>query len=149
DRALYHDPLLVSHAQHLQAVKAYLDHCDREHLEVRAASKRSSEDPQSQLDKTQRQLEEEETRLRVQLDNITEEANRRIEKGNEHILKLTAQLKDLQEKEEPELEQQRQEALAALQRQRQKAKEVQKQAEGTSAVLRQLQDEVQLLQEQK
>eukprot|EP00913_Durusdinium_trenchii_P001766 g1636.t1 len=53
-------------------------------------------------------------------------ANHQIEKSNETILKLNAQLKDMMETEEPDLEQERQNILAVLQERRLQAEDLQK-----------------------
>lgn len=144
DRAFYHDPLLVSHAQHVQAVKAYLDYCDREKLDFRKPRKRS---PEANGESRDRRAEEQ--KLRLQLEQLTEQANHQIEKSNETILKLNAQLKDMMETEEPDLEQERQNILAVLQERRLQAEDLQKRCEGTSAPLRSLRDDVQRLKDEK
>lgn len=147
DRAFYHDPLFVSHAQHLQTVQAYLDYCDREKLDFRKQRKRQPGEEIPEDTTSRRRAEEQ--RLRVQLDQLTLQANQRIEKSNEEILRLNAQLKEMMENEDPDLEQERQDILATLQERRRHADELQRRSESTGHALRGLQDEVQQLKEEK
>lgn len=148
DRAFYHDPLLVSHAQHVQTVQAYLDYCDREKLDFRKHRKRQPAEEGTPEDLVNRRRAEEQ-KLRLQLDQLTQQANQRIEKSNEEILRLNAQLKEMMENEDPDLEEERHDILAMLQERRHHAEELQKRSEGTNAQLRNLRDEVQTLKEEK
>ncbi|OLQ10531.1 hypothetical protein AK812_SmicGene5716 [Symbiodinium microadriaticum] len=157
DRAFYHDPLFVSHAQHVQTVKAYFDFCERngsllQRAVVRQPSHLSVEasDLQRQLEKlAAKQREEEVARLQSELDNITDEANRHIESRNSQIIKLKAEWQRLLEVEEPTIEAQRLEALERLQAARKQSVDLQKQAEGTDADMKKLRAAVQTLREEK
>lgn len=120
----YYDALLVAHAQHLQATRGYFDltgsgddplspqlnrPVGRRCTEgARAGDPAHSARLHAELERLQkRQREEEATaqiaQLQAELDQVTDEANRRIEKGNEAILKLKAQLKDLRDVDAPNL----------------------------------------------
>lgn len=121
----YYNALLISHAQHLQATRAYFNLVGRMErsgdslqTSINSSSRGAPVEPanlRAELERLhQRQREEEAnqqaTQLQAELDQITDEANRRIEKGNDAILKLKAQFKDLRDTEMPRLHQEREEA---------------------------------------
>lgn len=116
----YYDPVLVSHAQHLQMTRAYFDHVEEsENLEENTRRRDSGASAREAEEATLAELQEE-------LDQITDEANRRIEKGNESILRLKAQLKQLRDVELVQLQREHSEAekrLATLQLRNQDMKE--------------------------
>eukprot|EP00930_Biecheleria_cincta_P055638 TRINITY_DN4193_c0_g4_i1.p1 TRINITY_DN4193_c0_g4~~TRINITY_DN4193_c0_g4_i1.p1 ORF type:complete len:377 (+),score=64.36 TRINITY_DN4193_c0_g4_i1:62-1192(+) len=125
-RAFYYQPLLVSHGQSTQAVKAYFDHCEREELAQsrRGHSKKSNSSShgaveasylRAELEKLQQQQSEDElAALNRELQELTDEANRRIEQGNETILRLKADIRQLIDVEEAKVMRERQDASDRL-----------------------------------
>lgn len=93
-QVMYYDPLLVSHSQHLQLEQTYFRVLDGEELglEVSAGGVARAHPSSNEL-----------SQLKRDLDSVTLEANRRIEKANENILKLKGQLRAMAEKEAPPL----------------------------------------------
>merc|ERR1712176_846490 len=103
----------MSHVQHLEVTRAYFDHLERAttqsddpKLQQRRASnvvqplvsnKMAPVEPadlRAQLELVQQKQQKEElAQLQAELDQVTDEANRRIERGNESIIKLKDQLK--------------------------------------------------------
>lgn len=137
ERSTFYSPLLVSHTQHAKLARAYFDHL--EHLAAGPDSKgkhsgsRGPPEPealQSKLERLQQQQRGEEVEsLRRELDQMTEEANRRIEKGNESIVKLKAELKQKRDEEGPELQRERDAAAARVDAARRAGRELQAQLE--------------------
>eukprot|EP00930_Biecheleria_cincta_P055635 TRINITY_DN4193_c0_g1_i1.p1 TRINITY_DN4193_c0_g1~~TRINITY_DN4193_c0_g1_i1.p1 ORF type:complete len:407 (+),score=94.53 TRINITY_DN4193_c0_g1_i1:152-1222(+) len=165
-RVFHYQPLLFSHGQHLQAVKAYFEHCERQDLSQgkhRSKSSRNSNshgaveasDLRAELEKLQeRQRQEEEGNLSNELQQLTDEANRRIEKGNETILRLKADIRQLQDVEEPRVAHERQDASIRLDAARRSSVELQgrlrsRRLEGHFGQLPQLQEQVAQLTEEK
>lgn len=109
-------PLFVSHLQHLQLTRAYFDFLDRGPDARRSAKQPSPSELRGELERTHRQerLAEIE-KLRQELVEVTEEANSRIEKGNETIIKLKAELRKLRDDEASKVEAERTEAHRSLQ----------------------------------
>mmetsp|Transcript_2603 Transcript_2603/g.6069 ORF Transcript_2603/g.6069 Transcript_2603/m.6069 type:complete len:424 (+) Transcript_2603:111-1382(+) len=122
----YYDTVLVSHQQHLHATRKYLDVVERAEAPNEPGRRQQSSSARAEApsapaaslrraSEAGRNIEEEEAnQLRVELDQITEEANRRIEKGNDAILKLKAQLKELRDVEAPRLMQENADAERQL-----------------------------------
>lgn len=142
NREAYYGTLLASHRQNWQMTRTYFelieslaDGCgfkqpplvpvvEEPDARVAAPNPPAGLQPdhlRAQLEKLQLQQQTEEVgTLQTELDQVMEEANRRIEKGNENILKLKAQVKHQRDTEFPELQQHRIEAqgrLAVLRRQ--------------------------------
>eukprot|EP00927_Polykrikos_kofoidii_P023230 TRINITY_DN21459_c0_g1_i1.p1 TRINITY_DN21459_c0_g1~~TRINITY_DN21459_c0_g1_i1.p1 ORF type:complete len:482 (-),score=75.29 TRINITY_DN21459_c0_g1_i1:66-1511(-) len=110
----YFKSVLVSHTQHLETTNTYFDHL--EHIAENTRKKDRSgggsgnpgpveaENLRLELERLQqKQRKDEFNQFQSELDHVTEEANRRIEKGNEAILKLKDQLKTLRDDEAPRL----------------------------------------------
>eukprot|EP00933_Yihiella_yeosuensis_P042750 TRINITY_DN3741_c7_g1_i1.p1 TRINITY_DN3741_c7_g1~~TRINITY_DN3741_c7_g1_i1.p1 ORF type:complete len:389 (+),score=80.80 TRINITY_DN3741_c7_g1_i1:52-1218(+) len=174
ERALYHDPLLVSHSQVLQTAQAYLDYTERLGSSEAARDSRkknSTSGPagspgaveasslRERLERLQRrQTGEEVSQLHRELDLVTEEANQRIEQGNEEIIRLKADLKRLREIEGPELEREKAAAEVRLEAARSRGNELRKLAEGhtagtgtgpLSSEVQRLREEVEMLKSKK
>jgi len=141
ERAIFYTPLLVSHRQHSQLARAYFDN-----LEALAAGTTESKRKQSgakglepsalhsELERLQQlQKHEEVENLRRELDQMTEEANRRIEKGNESIVKLKAELKHTRDEEGPELQRERDDAALRVEAARQAGRDLRARLEKAGA----------------
>lgn len=133
-RDYYYGTLLASHRQNWQMIRSYFEHLDglddgkgsmlpplfedsQTSGGFSGAESRGlqPDDLRNQLEKLQhRQLQEEVASLQSELDQVTEEANRRIEKGNDSILKLKVQFKHQRDTEFPELQQHRADAQGRL-----------------------------------
>mmetsp|Transcript_119458 Transcript_119458/g.372158 ORF Transcript_119458/g.372158 Transcript_119458/m.372158 type:complete len:383 (+) Transcript_119458:105-1253(+) len=142
DRITYYEPMLISHQQHVQVTQAYFDFIERSETAsaVRAASNRSGGGSMqapveaaalnSELLRLQQQQREEEVGLlQRELDQITEEANKRIERGNGVIVKLKADLKQLRDEEAPQLQREQAKAEQRLDALRQEGEELRRRAE--------------------
>jgi len=141
DRIIYYDPLLISHHQHSQLARSYFDHVECSNIDETGLSKLRPEKRNSQPkgENTnlreemglfqQRQLEEEVVQLQNELDQITEEANRRIERGNEAIVRLKAELKQLRDVDGPRAQRERDNAATRLEGARQRNLELKERAE--------------------
>jgi hypothetical protein len=129
NRITYYGPLLVSHVQHLQTVQAYFDRADRNSTTSGEATSLKGE---LERLKIQQQQDEEVGQLQRELDQITDEANKRIEKGNAAIVKLKGELKHLRDVEAAQLQRERQEAERQLQTLRQESMQLQQRAENSA-----------------
>merc|ERR1719444_722650 len=96
------------------------------------------------------------TQLQAELDNITDEANRRIEKGNDAIVRLKTQLKEQRDNEEPQAKRERAEAEQRLETARARRAELDKalaererRGPALDEELEQLRQEVKVLSNQK
>jgi len=128
NRITYYGPLLVSHVQHLQTVQAYFDGSDK--IASNSFEATSSKGDLERL-KLQQQQDEEVGQLQRELDQITDEANKRIEKGNAAIVKLKGELKHLRDIEAAQLQRERQQAESQLQTLRQESVQLQQRAENS------------------
>mmetsp|Transcript_66979 Transcript_66979/g.207097 ORF Transcript_66979/g.207097 Transcript_66979/m.207097 type:complete len:398 (-) Transcript_66979:49-1242(-) len=167
DRITYFEPVLISHQQHVQITQAYFDYIERAESSsaARTASKKGGVNAQAPVEASalkaelerlqQQQREEEVTLLQRELDQITEEANRRIEKGNGVIVKLKADLKHLRDVEAAQLQCEHAEAEQRVQTLRQEGQELRQRLENSQddaaadADLQNLQQEVLVLTNQK
>mmetsp|Transcript_108087 Transcript_108087/g.209250 ORF Transcript_108087/g.209250 Transcript_108087/m.209250 type:complete len:386 (-) Transcript_108087:99-1256(-) len=129
NRITYYGPLLVSHVQHLQTVQAYFDRADK--IATGGSSEAASTKGELERLKLQQQQDEEVGQLQRELDQITDEANKRIEKGNAAIVKLKGELKHLRDVEAAQLQRERQEAESQLQTLRQESIQLQQRAENS------------------
>ncbi|CAK0816534.1 unnamed protein product, partial [Prorocentrum cordatum] len=147
NRVVYYDPLLVSHAQLQKVVRGYF-----EQLEGGAEAQAQQQQQQySQLRSRQQQQQEEVAALQHELDQVTLEANRRIEKGNETILKLKADLRQLRDATEPQVLREHEQARRRLEAARGRADALAREVrapEGGPEV-KKLRDELQVLESQK
>jgi len=111
DRVTYYDALLVSHIQHAQMTRAYFDDVSRmdgtapPRPDQRRFDARAEE---TRMSAAERELEID--RLQQELDQLTDEANRRIERGNRDISRLKAQLKQLNDVEGPQVQREHEDA---------------------------------------
>merc|ERR1712135_64616 len=111
DRVTYYDALLVSHIQHAQMTRAYFDDVSRmdgtapPRPDQRRFDARAEE---TRMSAAERELEID--RLQQELDQLTDEANRRIERGNRDISRLKAQLKQLNDVEGPQVKREHEDA---------------------------------------
>jgi len=129
NRITYYGPLLVSHVQHLQTVQAYFDRGDK--ISTNSTEAASLRGELERL-KLQQQQDEEVGQLQRELDQITDEANKRIEKGNAAIVKLKGELKHLRDVEAAQLQRDRQDAENQLQKLRQESIQLQQRAENSA-----------------
>jgi len=86
-QATYYEPILVSHTQHLALEQAYFRQFDGQESGVDVPAPGSKQVSQ----------------LKRDLDAVTLEANRHIEKGNDTIMRLKGQLREMAEEEAPPL----------------------------------------------
>lgn len=169
DRVTYYEPLLISHQQHVQITQAYFDYIERAEpaSATRAASKKpgaatSAQSPveasalKAELERLQHQQREEEVGLlQRELDQITEEANKRIEKGNTAIKELKAELKHLRDVEAVQLQRENAEVDQRVRALRQENEELRRRVESSQDdaaaddELQKLQQEVMVLTNQK
>mmetsp|Transcript_82256 Transcript_82256/g.180838 ORF Transcript_82256/g.180838 Transcript_82256/m.180838 type:complete len:363 (-) Transcript_82256:196-1284(-) len=135
ERSIFYSPLWFSHDQHVHLVKGYMDLLDSEPPPKNPKSannpnqsSRVSADEEAlaareeQERMHQQQLERDFLELQNQLDQVTEEANKRIERGNEKIIKLKGELKELRDVNMPKAQAERETAqrrLAAAEAKRQ------------------------------
>ncbi|CAK0816533.1 unnamed protein product [Prorocentrum cordatum] len=146
NRVVYYDPLLVSHAQLQKVVRGYF-----EQLEGGAEAQAQQQQQQySQLRSRQQQQQEEVAALQHELDQVTLEANRRIEKGNETILKLKADLRQLRDATEPQVLREHEQARRRLEAARGRADALAREGQhGRASKVKKLRDELQVLESQK
>lgn len=145
DRATYYDPVLLSQMQHLHLSQSYFNQ-----LESTLGS-----DEYARREVPDGARAEECAQLHRDLDEVTEEANRRIERGNSTILTLKAQIRELSENESPQLRRDCADAERRLESAKQtnaRLKQRTEQGQGGPALdeeLQKLRQEVQVLTNQK
>merc|ERR1719272_1451478 len=93
-QSTHYDPMVVSTAQHLKVEHGYFREMDSEDIAALNGLETSSRSGGSSHSSEASQLKQD-------LDSVTLEANRRIEKANETILRLKSQLREMAEKETP------------------------------------------------